>query len=120
MGAQSDAQPRIAPPSSSVFMLFWRPSFFATEQGKIHFQILLQSSAARSVEALQSSTGGDLRLRAPDPAFLAEQVLDCFGTLLALSTQLCRYVSGLQFPLIYLWGTQYQTNAAGPGHLQPQ
>ena len=93
-------------------------AIFATAQGKIHFQILLPPSAARSVGALQSTTGGDLRLRAPDPAFRAEQVLDCYGTLRALSTQLCRFVSGLQFPLIYQWGTQYETNA--DGHLQPQ
>ena len=84
---------------------------FAEDSGPLLLYIALPTSTAIDIAThfslLQGTPGATVHLHAGSSAFADERVLDCKGTLDALTKLLPALLSGLEFPLPYRGGTQY-------------
>lgn len=91
---------------------------FAEDRGLLHLQIVLPTSSARALNvhfsSLQGTTGAAIHLQTGDSAFTDERLVDCTGTLDALTKLLRQLLAVLEFPLPYQRGTQYGIPAEPP------
>lgn len=86
-------------------------AIFAEDQGTHLLRIALPASSAGALDARISSiagaTGATLHWRSGAPEFEDERLLECTGTLEALTKLLPQLLVTLDFPLPYRWGTHY-------------